>query len=732
MVVSIALFGIAVSGTFLSIKKIRNPLFTSAILFSLSSVIGFFIANNTVFDPFKAVLDYTHLFSLTVYYVFLGLPFFFFGLIIAHLFSKFQKMSGKIYFYNLSGSAVGTICALLLISLFNIKAILVISLLGLASSFFFISRDSRTSTKIIVVLLLAAINLLLFFAPIEINMSEYKELSQALNVPDAKLIDTKYNSFSRVDLVESSFARYAPGLSPTFNETLPAQIGVMIDGSNMNVITKYENLGFTNHLPSTIPYFLNDKKRVLVINSGAGLDVLVGLKNNATVTAVETNPVVINLLKGEYADYSGNIYNNATVVWSEGRSFVKKNDEKFDVIIVSLAGNVLGGPSGISNLNDNYLLTKEAFRDYYDSLSEEGVLVVTRWLSFPPKESLRLFSLALEIDEDSKRTAMFRSWTTVTLLVFKNDLRDEAIEKIKFFCEKNQFDIIYLPGNFTPNKNLKFKEPYYYNAVKKMLDDKEGFYKDYVFNVKPVSDDKPFYFNFFKVSKIKELNELVEQRWNPFLDSGFLMLFILAQAALLSLILIILPIMFFRSKKIIIRRPLIYFFAIGLGYLFIEIVLIQKFTLLLGHIVFSSSTIIFSTLLFSSIGALYSQRILVNSLSKIIIITFALTIVYALSLDFIIESLMQHSLMVKIVLSMLITAPIAFFMGFPFPLGIRMIKKELVAWAWAVNGCASVLSPILAVITALFIGYNNVLLFAGSVYLVGFILSRLHQSKEQT
>ncbi len=751
MVVSISLFGIAASGTFLTIKKIKNPLFLSSILFSISAIIGFLILNNVTFDPNKAIVQFSHLFILLLYYIFLGLPFFFFGIIIAYSFSKFQKNSGKVYFYNMSGSALGALSALFFVSYFNIKAIFIISLLGFLSSIFFIDKN-RKDQKIILSLLII-INLLLFLIPLELNISQYKELRQALNVPNSEHIETYHNSFSQIDLFKSSFARYAPGLSPTFKGTLPEQIGITTDASNINSITKYEDLDFIDNLPSSIPYYLKNNPKTLIINSGAGLDVLAAIKNNAEVTAIETNPIIIHLLKNQYASFSGNIYNKANIILGEGRSYIK-NNQKFDVIILSLAGNVLSSSAGISSLNENYLLTNEAFQDYYNSLNEDGLLIITRWLQFPPRETLRLFSLALEIDKEAKKTAMFRSWTTTTLILSKKDLSKFRIEKIKQFTNQNKFDLIYLPGEFKPNKNLKFKEPFYFNAINNLLEssknsknflgheksqrdffvNKNDFYNNYIFNVKPVSDNKPFYFNFFKISKFNELKKIIGKSWNPLLDSGFLLLFLLLQALILALVFILLPLKFFNKfKKRIRKKPLFYFFAIGLSYLFIEIVLIQKFVLFLGHIIYSSSTIIFSMLLFSSLGALYSQRLKIKELKKYISIIFILIIIYSLLLNFLIDILIQLDLILKISLTVIIIAPLGFFMGIPFPMGIRIIKKELIPWSWAANGSASVLSPILAILIALYLGYNLVFILAGFIYTIGFVFISLKpfQSKAQ-
>lgn len=788
MVVSIALFGIAAAGTFLAIfrrggkhhtptrsARLRagpsqacpelakrevnsNLLFLSSIFFSLSVIIGFFVVNNIIFDPYRAILDFKHVFVLLIYYLFLGLPFFFFGIIIAYCFANFQDQAGKIYFYNMTGSALGTLAALFFISYLQVRTIFVISLLGLVSALFFIPTDknkkkldssnisregerqewrNKASPKTILIkvklhfatpliYLLIAINLLLFFFPPKLNISPYKELNQALNVPGSELIDTKYNSFSRVDVVKSSFTRYAPGLSPTFDKTLPEQIGITVDAGNMNSITKDEDLDFIDHLPAAIPYYLSKNKKTLIINSGAGLDVLAALKNDAEVTALETNPIVIDLLQNNYADFSGNIYNQAEVVWGEGRSFVKnnKNIAKFDIIIISLAGNVLSGSGEIFGLSENYLLTKEAFQDYHRALTEDGVLVITRWLMFPPRESLRLFSLALEIDQEAKRTALFRSWTTVTLLMSKSDLDQNRIEKIKNFSDQNKFDLIYLPTDFIPNKNLKFKEPYYYNAVQNLLREKNKFYQDYIFDVNPVTDNKPFYFNFFKISKIRELSELMNQKWNPFLDSGFLVFIVLLQTFALTLIFILLPIWFFNRNnrdKQVNKQPLIYFFAIGLSYLFIEIVLLQKFILFLGHVTFSFAVVVFAMLLFSGLGALYSQKLRIQKINKIIFAIFILIISYIFLLSHFINLFISFGLVVKIILSIVVIAPLGFLMGFPFPMGIRTIKKELINWAWAVNGSASVLSPLLAIFIALFFGYNVVLFLAGLIYLAGII-----------
>ncbi len=734
MVISIALFGIAASGTFLFIKinknkrffeektevypsKFNNFLFFSSILFSLSTIIGFLVTNNLFFDPFKAVANSWHLFVLILYYIFLSLPYFFFGLIAASIFLKYPRQSGTIYFYNMSGSAFGVLLAIPFLNLLNVRIILLITLIGLLASLFFMHRNKYYY----IVLPLILINIFSFALNLNINISPYKELNQALGVPNSELIITKYNFFSRVDVVNSSFTRYAPGLSSKFRGNLPEQVGVTIDGSNMNSITMNTNLDFGEFLPMSVPYHLKDKPKVLVINAGAGLDVLIGIKNKATVTALESNPIVIELLKTRFKDYSGDIYDKAEIYLEEGRSFVKKG-KKYDIIILSLAGNVLSGPSGITSLSENYLLTVDAFKDYYDALTEDGIIVITRWLSNPPKEELRLFSLALEIDKDGRKIAMFNSWTTFTMLLGKKDFDEKTIKKIKDFAEKNRFDIIYLPSgfDFEPNKYAKFKEAYHYNAIQQLLMNRNQFQKDYLFDISPVYDNRPYYFNFFKLSKLFELKRILGQRWNPFLDPGFLLFVIFAQALILAGLFIFVPLLSkTKTKKIKNKKSLVYFFSIGMGFLFIEIVLIQKFILFLGHTAYSISAIIFSMLIFSSLGSLYSQRISAKKLRRIVFILFLMVILYSFVLNLFVDTFIGQDLALKTILTSFFVFPLAFIMGFAFPLGMRIIDNKLVPWAWAVNGSASVLSPILAIVLALLFGYNFVFMLAGVIYFVG-------------
>jgi len=709
LVISIALFGIAFAGTFLYIKRWKDPYFVSALLFSISVLVGFFPLNSLMFDPIVASVSLMHAARLLLFYVVLGIPFFFSGIIVAHMFSKYQKESGSVYFYNLSGAAFGSLGALPVISIIGEKVIIAVAVIGLLSSLFFTNEKKRLITA-------AALMVLFISLPIQINISPYKELQIALSYPNSEHVDTIWNSFSRVDVVKSSFTRYAPGLSSEYRDPLPEQVGILVDGGNMNAITEYKSPRFVEFLPTSVVFSLMDEPRMLVIDSGPGLDVLTGLYHNATVTAVESNPTVVELVQERYAEFSGDIYRKADVKTGNGRSILKNQD--FDVIILSISGNV---NTNFIGLSENYMLTEEAFQEYVDHLSDEGILIVTRVLSHPPRESLRLFSLALEIDPTAKNIAMFRSWSTVTLLLGKTEFSKQRIQAIREFTENKKYDIIYLPAQFEPNIYSQFKEPVYYYGVQQILESKDQFYMNYLFDVSPVNDDRPFYFNFFKLSKMRELYKIAGESWQPFLDPGFLLIFLLLQALLLGIIFIILPV-FTRHRRHWSSR-LWFFLFIGLGYLFIEIFFIQKMALPLGHIAYSISTVIFAMLFCSSLGSLFSQRKQINMLHVLISIC-CLVVVYWAALPYLSLFIIKQTLLIRFTIVSILISPIAFMMGMPFPIGIRVIKKEAIPWAWAINGSASVVSSILAIFIAIYLGYNALLIMAGLTYLIAYFTIR--------
>jgi spermidine synthase len=738
MVISVSLFGFGASGTFLSLfpnllkRNINRLLFLFSGLFSIFCIISFLITNSLTFDPFTILWDKTQILNTMIYYSALSIPFFFSGLCIAIVISSIPRKVNKIYFFNLVGSGIGSILILYLFSLVSSNVVIFVSLLGFLSTFLF----SLNYSKRYVFLSLAGIFIVTFLllnVQFEINISPYKDLNSQLRYENSSILFTQWNSFSRVDVIRSRGIKYAPGLSAKFEGEIPKQLGLTIDGGGLNAITSYNNTKFIDFLPMTLPYKLKKRNKVLILNAGGGLGILMALKNEAnSIEAVEMNPIVVGAV-GRFKGISGDIYSKVHTKIDEPRNFVRGSRENYDLIEIPLSGSV--GTYSLYSLNENYLFTVEGFEDYYERLNPEGIISVTRWLLFPPKEMVRLTSLSVSslekqgIKNPEKHIALIRTWTTISLFLKKNEFTEEEIKKIKDFCREMKYDIVYLPNVSVHEVNVynRFPEPYYYLSIKNLFENREKFTQDYVFDISPPIDDRPYFFNFFRWDKFHELYESMGKKWEPFFEGGFLIILVFFQALFLTSLLILLPLYAVKRKVLEINgkyRILAYFFCLGIGFMFIELALIHKFILFLGHPAYAISSVIFSILLFSGIGSLVSGRFEVKTkiLTLVIAILSFLIILYMGTLPLLFNWFFGQDLFVRYVISILLLAPLSFFMGIPFPTGIRMLNKldkNLIPWAWSVNACSSVLSSILAILIAIPFGFSSVLVLAFLVYLLG-------------
>jgi hypothetical protein len=266
--------------------------------------------------------------------------------------------------------------------------------------------------------------------------------------------------------------------------------------------------------------------------------------------------------------------------------------------------------------------------------------------------------------------------------------------------------------------------------------DREAFYRNYLYDISPTTDERPYFFHFFKWNRLLKTYESLERKWQPLIEGGYLVPLALVQAAILSVALILLPI-HKHGRSIEGRLPsLAYFFCLGLGYMFIEMAMVQRFILLLGLPSYSISFVIFSLLFASGIGSYNSGRIDPGSTyHKLILLAIALlATLYALASP-LINQLLGLPITFRLLATILIVTPLGILMGMPFPLGIGTLensKKELIPWAWATNGCASVLGSIIPIIVALSLGFSTVFLAAGAIYLTSLLVIHIKSVSPQS
>ncbi len=755
MVVSLALLGYGASGSFLSsfpsiLRRDLPPFLSgSSWLFSATGLAAYLLSHQIPFDVARIAWDRWQILYLFLFYLVFSVPFFFSGLTLSAALTRLSAQSGRIYFSDLTGAASGCLLVLGFFTLFGgVGTLMAACILGGMASIAFEGKNRKFS-----VLRWTWLLLLVFFLSwnppfLELPISPYKELNVALRFPGAHLLETRWSASSRIDLVESSAARTAPGLSLEYLHPLPPQIGLTIDGSRMSPITRFrgdpkttEDLSFLDFLPSSLPYKIIQPERVLILEPKGGLEVLNALRHRAKeIVAVETDPMIVDLLKGPYRDQSGGIYlrKETRVYVQEGRSFVRGVESRFDLIVLPLEESLGASTTGFSGLREEYELTTEALRDYLRALRPGGFLFLNVYLLPPPRAELRLISMGKEAlrktGQDLRGHLLaFRSWGTFSLLLKKNPVLPEEIRILKSICRKLRFDLVAYPGIREEEANIfnRFPKPIYFNGVERLLHDGREFIATYPFDLTPPTDNRPFFHDYFRWGYFAEIYRLAGAKWQILLEGGFLVPVVFFLALIASLMFMVAPLCFRKRGAGGASRNhsifwLFYFILLGLGFMFVEISLIQKFILFLGHPVYAVSMIIFSLLVFAGLGSRISMKIAMISsinLQRVLLLNTLFLLLFAFFLFPALTFFQNQAFPLRLLLTVLFIAPLGVTMGMPFPLGIRWVGKTqwpLIPWAWCANGCASVIGAILPVILALYGGFQMVIVLASFLYAMAF------------
>jgi len=750
MSVSLALLGFGASGSALSLwpgaaEHLRatpgRVLGGLAALFSLGVLVGYLAVNFLPFDSYRIAWDRAQLVYFALYYLSLALPFFFGGLAVGGLLSARPESTPRVYAANLVGSAAGCLVALGVLPLLGgTGTVLFCALLGGVAALAFAWRGNpqRWFYGALVALLAG----LIVVSPdwLEIRLSEYKSLSHRERFPDARIVFRGWNAYSRVDVLESGAIRAAPGLSLGYLGPLPRQRGLFVDGDGLSGIvdTTATEEGATaslaGGLPASLAYRLRPGARALILEPRGGLDVHVALESGAaSVTAVESNGLVVDAVRA----FGGGLYDDprVTAVVAGGRSYLRRSPARYDVIHLALTGEYRAVTSGAYSLSEDYLLTTEAFSDYLAHLNDGGLLVVSRWLQAPPSESLRAWALAVTAAEESgtadpaQRLVAVRGWAASTILVKNGEWTAEEIEAVKNFCAARSFDLVHTPGmtEAEANRYAVHERPIYYRAFADLLaaGDRDRFYDDYPFAVRPPADGRPFFFHFFTWRQTRAILEQLGQTWQPFGGSGYLVLVaLLALAALASAAFILLPLGLRRRGRLTgpKGRVFTYFALLGLGYLFVEIPLMQRFILFLDHPIYAFAAVLFGLLLASGLGSAFAPRL---PLRRALALLAAVALLYPLLLPPAFDRLLGWPLAARLGATAVALAPLGFLMGVPFPRGIALVERRspgLIPWAWGINGCASVVASVLAAMLALSAGFSWVLIAGAVCYALALVV----------
>ena len=756
MIVSLALLGFGASGAFLTLFpriKDRDRRSTLARLgWGLAgSMIGAYALTLYVpFDSYRIAREWEQGAVLALHYVALALPFFCCGAAVGVMLDAQPRRVDRIYAANLLGSAVGCLLAVIApLAVGGTGMVFLAAALGALAAGIVRPPAPDCARRraslllhggVFIALLALAFRPLPFF---EIRLSPYKSLSYALRYPDAVLTFQRWNGFSRVDVVQSSSIRSLPGRGFRCAQSPPAQKGLTVDGDDLNPITHvapgFERLPFTDCLLTALPYRLRAGGRALVLEPGGGFDILVALSEGAgTVTAVEANPLVVEAVRAQGA-WAGRLYDDprVTTETAGGRAYARRSRARYDVVTLSLTTPQRPVASGAYSLGENYRYTVQAFVDYLSRLDDDGVLVVSRWLQTPPSESIRAFALAVEAVEraggDPRRSlVVLRSYQQMLILARKGPFTEDELALARDFASERFFDLVYLPDIRSDEVNLHnvIPDAAYHHACVDLLEaeDRRLWYQDYPFDVRPPTDDRPFFAHFFKWGQTGDVLAMAGRTWQPFGGAGyFVLLALLALAVVAAAVLIVSPLAIGKRRLKRGAEPvgatLGYFALLGVGFLFVEIPLLQKFILFLGHPAYAMATVLFAVLLFSGVGSLLSRR---ASLRWVLILLPVLVGGYVMGLPIFFQATLGVPLAGRFILSVAALAPPALLMGVPFPKGMTVLGRaapDLVAWAWGVNGAISVVASIMATLLALSGGFSRVLVVGAACYVAALFMA---------
>lgn len=760
MAVGLGLLGFGASGTALAVFPglRRAPLRTAAwgaLLVAPSVGLALLAIAAVPFDAYLMALEPVQVLYLAVQAAALVLPFLFAGLVVGAVLAGFPDAAGSIYAASFLGAAGGALAAVPLLSTLGGPQGMIASAALATSGAALLwqvspapqrtqAPDPRPAPQRRPAVAAAALAVLTALAaalvPLDLPISPYKALSQLRRFPDARVEFSKWNAISRVDVVQSTAVRSAPGLSVTFAGVPPALPGLTVDGDGPRGLPAGVDAAFTEFLPSAVAYRLR-RGRTLVV--GMGLEVLGALRHGmAPVIVVEANPLVV-----EAAQRFGGGLPGVTVVVENPRTYLRRTRERFDLIQVPPQESFQVVASGAFSLAENHLYTVEALRDYLGRLAPGGVLAVTRWIQTPPSEEIRVWAAAVAALSDAgpdSCLAALRSLNTMTVLVRPEGFGPADVAAIREFASSRRFDITYAPGVDAAEGNRYNVLPrdVHREAFTAVLDParREEFLRAYPFDVRPVSDDRPFFFHFFRWRQVPQILAGLGRTWQPFGGGGYLVLLaMLAIVTLLSAGLILLPLRYLTRNQPSDaptvspsapprsqvagpgrrRGPVfLYFLAIGAGYLFIEIPLLQQAILVLGHPTYALAAVLAGLLVASGAGSLASPRV-GRRLPAVVAAVAVVAAAAALFLPGVFQTSLGFALPVRLAVIAAVALPLGLLMGVPFPAAVRALGRTdpaAIPWAWGVNGCASVIASILAAMAALEWGFGMVMLLGALAY----------------
>jgi hypothetical protein len=720
LAISIALFGLGAGGVFsYVVANWKAPLYTR--LGRLSALNSFLVllALTVILAQGDALTNW----SLALIYFTAALPFFVSGTIVSLAVSETMERIDRVYFYDLLGAAGGCLLLIPLLNQFGgpctvVSAAICFAVAAAIWHSLAGSMKGRAGSVALALLLVAFLTYNQRHPIVDIRYAKGHKLQNE--------IWSKWNSISRIAVSHQPDGSYM----------------IFIDADASTGVAHFD---FDHLTPGqrrdlleqgmALPYAVRPGAKALIIGPGGGWDVARALASGShDITAVEINDIIATtVMREKFADLSGGLYlrPDVHVYVEDGRAFVRRSTDRFQVIQATLVDTWASTAAGAFALSENNLYTTDAFRDYLSHLTADGVVTFTRWGFQPPRESLRLISLAMAALNQLGETEPWRhvivgrggsvkGWGALdTVLIARQPLGQAEIDRARGLLTAAGMEAVYLPGSPVRNQ--------FHDLL--LSPDPAEYQRNYTFDITPVSDNRPFFFytvqprdlwNFIRTASPDSADYKAVNKAVPLLF-GLMAVSLVATALILLLPPLVLGTRLPRHPGVI--RFLLYFLFIGTGYILIEVGLIQKFVLFLGHPTYALTVVIFSLLTSSGLGSFASRRILGSDegrLIKALGCVALLAALLAVLVSGLLSSLVWLPLPLKIAMTVALLSPLGFVMGMPFPTALRRLEQmhaPSVRWAWSLNAAASVLGSVGALVCAIYLGLIQTLIIGGLFYL---------------
>jgi len=723
LAISIALFGLGAGGVFsYAVAGWKGNLFSKLGHLSAINSVLVIVAVLVVLQQGQNPPAW----YLALIYFACALPFFVAGAVVSLAVSETIDRVNRVYFFDLAGAAGGCLLLLPLLNTFGGPDTTIVAavLFAAAAAIWHGMSDSVMARAASVALALLLFGLLLFnkqYGLITVVYAKNQKLEHESFV--------QWNSFSRI-----AIAREKGSGPPTIFIDADASTGIAnFDFEHLSTHDLHDLL----YQGPGLPYAIRPAAKTLIIGPGGGWDVARALASGSRdITGVEINPIIATtIMRQRFPQLSRGLYlrPDVHIFVEDGRAFVRRSSEKYQVLQATLVDTWASTAAGAFALSESNLYTTDAFQDYLTHLTDDGILAFTRWGFDPPRESLRLISLAMValrdlgeaepqrhiiVGREGSRADLAGWGARDTVLISRRPFSGEDIERARHTLAEAHMTAVYLPDERIPNQFTELLHS----------SDPVAYEQRYPFDITPVTDNRPFFFYTVQPQDLWNFITHASRRSEDYkINKAVPLLFeLLGISVIATLIILALPPVVLRTRlphEKSVLAFLLYFLAIGAGYILIEVALIQKFVLFLGHPTYALTVVIFSLLVSSGIGSYATGKVIGSSAARwrAVLGGIALLIgLLAVDVTVLLPKAITLPIAWKVVVSVALIFPAGFLMGMPFPTGLARLEKwhsASVRWAWSLNAASSVLGSVAALVLAIYWGLVQTLLIGGVLYL---------------